>query len=121
MNTVTTDHVLVSRPKITMMILVCSIIAAASIGAASATTSDSDVRSITVHYDPPSLDTDRGARALYHQIVKATVEVCPQDSSSPHWISTAVRQCREQSVARAVSEINSPRLLAVYATSSKKG
>ncbi len=121
MNTTSTDHVLVSRPKVTVMMLACGIIGAASIGVVSAATTDVEVRSIAIHYDPQSLDTDSGARVLYRQIVSAAVEVCAQDSSSPHWISPAVRQCREQSVARAVLKINSPRLVAVYATSSKKG
>jgi UrcA family protein len=119
MNIDTTRRVIVSRPKITLMMLLCGIVSAASIGAASAATTDDEVRSITVHYSPQSLDTDSGAQALYRRIVKAAVIVCPQDD--PHWISSAVRRCREQSVARAVFKINNPRLVAVHATSAKSG
>jgi UrcA family protein len=121
MNTLTTDQVLVSRPKITVLLLVCGIVGAASIGAVSAATTDDDVRSVIVRYRPQSLDTESGARALYRRIVNAAAEVCPLDSSSPHFISSAVRQCREQSIARAVFTINSPKLVAIYSTNAKKG
>jgi UrcA family protein len=103
------------------MMLMCGIVSAAGIGAVSAATPDEDVLSVTVHYKPQNLNTDDGARALYRRLVNAAVEVCPADSSSPHWISEAVQQCREQSVARAVHKINSPKLVAVYSTSSKHG
>lgn len=121
MNTPTTDHVRVSSPKITVMMLVCGIVGAASIGTVSAAAADEDVPSVAVHYSSQSLDTESGARALYRRIVNAAAEVCPQDLSSPHFISDAVKQCREQSIARAVFKVNSPKLVAVYATNSKKG
>ena len=121
MNTPTTRRVLVSRPKITLMMLVCGIVGAASIGAVSAAAAGEDVPSVTLHYRLDTLDTDSGARVLYRRIVNAAAEVCPQYSSSPHFVSEAVRQCREQSIARAVFKINSPKLVAVYATNSKKG
>ncbi len=75
--------------------------------------------SVTVHYNAQSLDTDSGARAVYRKLVKAAVEVCPQDDSA-HFIRSAVRQCREESVARAVYKINNQRLAAVYAANAKK-
>ena len=110
MNTVTTG---------TALMLLCGIVGAACSGAASAATSDDDVLSVAIHYDRQSLDTDSGARALYRLLVNTAAEVCPQDSGSPHWISDAVRRCREESVARAVLKINNPRLAAIYAASSR--
>jgi UrcA family protein len=110
MNTVTTG---------TALMLLCGIASAAYSGAASAATGDDDVLSVAIHYDRQSLDTDSGARTLYRRIVNAAAEVCPQDSSSPHWISDAVRRCREESVARAVMQINHPHLAAVYAASTR--
>ena len=69
MNTVTTG---------TALMLLCGIVGAACSGAASAATSDDDVPSVAIHYDPQSLDTDSGARALYRRIVNAAAEVCPE-------------------------------------------
>jgi UrcA family protein len=103
----------------TALVLLCGIASAAYSGAASAATGDDDVPSVALHYDRRSLDTDSGARTLYRRIVNAAAEVCPQYSSSPHWISHAVRRCREESVARAVMKINNPHLAAVYAASTR--
>ena len=111
MTTVTNIHARASRPKLAVMMLVCGIAGAASIGAANAAAGDADVLSTT----------DLGARHLYQQIVKAAAVVCPQDASHPHWVSTSVQECRQQSIARAVMKINNPKLVAVYSTSSKNG
>ena len=108
MNTLTTR---------TAIMLLCGIAGAACSGAVSAGTGNDDVPSVAIHFDPQSLDTDRGARTLYRRIVNAAAEVCPQLSSSPYMISDAVRRCRQESVARAVMMINNPHLAAVYAAS----
>jgi UrcA family protein len=121
MTTVTNIHARASRPKLAVMMLVCGIAGAASIGAANAAAGDADVLSTTVQYNPANLATDLGARHLYQQIVKAAAVVCPQDASHPHWVSTSVQECRQQSIARAVMKINNPKLVAVYSTSSKNG
>ena len=121
MNTHDTRQVPVSRRRITLAMIVCGMVGAACIGAASAATTEDDAPSITIRYNPQSLDTESGARALYNRLVKAAVEVCPPSSGSPHWISRQVRECREQAVARAVFQVNNPRLASVYATSSKSG
>jgi UrcA family protein len=118
MDNASTSRVTVSRPKITLMMLMCSIVSAAGVGAVSAATTEDDAMSIKVHYNAQSLDTDSGAKSLYRQLVKAAVEVCPQDAS-PHLISSAVRQCREESVARAVNKIHNEKLAAVYAANAK--
>ena len=62
--------------------ILCGIVGAASIGAASAATTDDDVPSITVRYNPQSLDTESGAERFISRLVKAAVEVCPQSPNS---------------------------------------
>ena len=121
MNAHNTPEVQVSRRKITMAMIVCGMVGAAFIGAASAATADDGAPSITVRYNPQSLDTESGARALYSRLVKAAVEVCPQGSDSTRWINKAVSECREQAIARAVFQVNNPRLAALYAAKSKIG
>jgi UrcA family protein len=122
MNTFETPRqVRVVRPKITLAMILCGLVGAAGIGAASAATPDDESLSITVNYDPQALSTQDGARALYRKLVRAAADVCPAGSASPHLLSAAVRQCREQSVARAVFKINNPSLVAVYNSSAKHG
>jgi UrcA family protein len=121
MNTHDTRQVPVSRRRLTLAMIACGMAGAASIGAASAATAADDAPSITVRYNPQSLDTESGARELYSRLVQAAAAVCPQGSDSPRWISDAVRECRAQSVSRAVLRVNNPRLAAVYATSAKSG
>jgi UrcA family protein len=120
MTTVTTIHARASRPKIALMMLVCGIAGAASVGAANAAT-DADALSTTVRFNADNLATDNGAKQLYQHIVNAAAVVCPQDAGHPHWVSTLVQECRRQAVARAVMKINNPKLVAVYTTSSKNG
>jgi len=121
MNTHDTRQVPVSRRRITLAMIACGIVGAAFAGAASAATGDNGAASVSVRYSRQSLGTESGARELYNRLVKAAAEVCPQGSDSPRWISDAVRECRAQSVSRAVLRVNNPRLAAVYATSAKSG
>lgn len=106
-------------PRITRMLLLCGLVGAGSMGAASAATADDDAPRIVVHYYQDSLTTDSGARALYHRLVNAAQEVCPGAPIGSRLLSSAARECRKQSLARAVREINSPRLAALHANSSK--
>jgi len=121
MNSVTTTGPLLSPSKITLLMLACGIAGGAAIGTASAATADEQVPHMAVYYNPQSLETDRGAQAVYHKIVHAAEVVCPADDSSPHLMTGAVRTCREESIARAVHDIHSPKVAALYAASSKPG
>jgi UrcA family protein len=121
MNTLNTNHAGVSRPKITLMMLLCGLVSAASIGAPSAAAGGDDVPSIAVKFSQESLVTDAGARQLYRRLIAAAEEVCPNNSVGHRWVTDEVTQCRKQAVARAVYQINSPRLAALYAGSSKSG
>jgi len=116
-----TRQVRVVRPKITLAMIVCGIVGAAGVGAVSAATPDDEALSIAVKYDPHTLATQDGARVLYRRLVRAAADVCPAGADSPHLISSAVKACREQAVARAVFKINNPSLVAVYNTSAKHG
>ncbi len=116
-----TRQVRVFRPKITLAMILCGVVGAAGIGAVSAATPDDEALSVTVKYDPQALSTEDGARVLYRKLVRAAAEVCPADFANPHFISRSVKECREQSVARAVFQINNPSLVSVYNSSAKHG
>jgi UrcA family protein len=108
-------------PKITIAMMVCGIVSAVGVGAASAAASEDDVPAVALKYDPMSLTTDRGARELYKRLKYAANQVCPQYAATGPFVSAAVQQCRDQAVARAVLKINNPRLVAVYQSSIKNG
>jgi UrcA family protein len=113
-------QVAVSRPKITLLMVLCGVVGAAASGAVSAASVADDVPRQVVKYSPATLNSDAGVRSLYHRIVKAAEEVCPLPSGA-RWVTTAVAECRAQSVARAVNQIDNPRLAALYAANSKSG
>jgi UrcA family protein len=115
------EHTLrVSRPHITIAMILCGIVSAAGIGAASAAVQEDDAPSIVVKYSSDNLLTDSGARVVYRKIVAAAEQVCPTRVDSLI-LSGAVRQCRAQAIARAVLEINNPKLAAIHDSASRNG
>ena len=113
-------QVAVSRPKITLLMVLCGVVGAAASGAVSAASVADEVPQRVVKYSPDTLNSDTGVRSLYHRIVKAAEEVCPVTPGT-RFIPRSVAECRAESVARAVHQIDSPRLAALYAASSKRG
>ena len=109
-----------SRPRITLMMVLCGLAGAAAAGAANAATVADDVPSVVVRYQTAGLSTDSGTRALYRRLVNAAEEVCPV-SAGTRFVTRAVEQCRDQALARAVQQIGSPALAALHASSSKNG
>jgi UrcA family protein len=121
MNTENSNAGPASPPKVTLLMVLCGLVlSSAVVSTAGAATKDEDVPSITVRYRSESLATDDGARAVYRRIVSAAENVCPQQSGSP-FVNAAIKDCRNQAVARAVRAINSPRLAALHATSANRG
>jgi UrcA family protein len=112
-------QVVLSRPKITLLMVLCGVAGLAASGAVSAAVAD-DVPRQVVKYSPATLSTDAGVQSLYHRIVKAAENVCPLPSGS-RFVTTKVAECRAQSVARAVHQINNPRLAALFEHNSKSG
>jgi UrcA family protein len=113
----------VSLPKVTIAMILCGIVSAAGISAASAASapaSDEDAPSVVVKYRSESLLTDSGARTVYRKIVSAAEQVCPQNPGS-RIPSQAVRECRAESVARAVMKINNSKLAAIHDSASRNG
>jgi UrcA family protein len=111
----------VSHPRITLAMILCGIVSAAGIGAASAATpTDQDAPSTIVKYRSENLSTDAGAQDLYRRIVKAAEQVCPANPGSS-LLSAAVLQCRAQSISRAVTVINNSRLAAVHESATRTG
>ncbi|MGD0501652.1 MAG: UrcA family protein [Steroidobacteraceae bacterium] len=105
---------------VTIAMILCGIVGTAGVAAASAATQDEAAPSLVVKYDSGSLLTDTGAHAVYRKIVNAAEEVCPITPGS-RLLSESVRQCRAQSIARAVMKINNSRLAAIHDSASRSG
>jgi UrcA family protein len=70
--------------------------------------------SIRVSYNDLNLTTEQGTLALYARIVSAAGKVCRMsDVRDLHQISAA-NECRAQAIERAVRDVGSERLAAVY-------
>jgi UrcA family protein len=80
-----------------------------------------DVPSVTVQYSAFDLASDEGARNLYRRIANAAQAVCPD--ANPHDLNGFVRSksCQAEAIARAVRDVHSPRLAAVYSTRTNHG
>jgi UrcA family protein len=115
-----TKQVTVSRPKITLLMVLCGVVGVAAAGAVSAASNPDDGQGFSIKFAPESLTTDAGVRALFTRIVKASEDVCPIPTGT-RVISSAVKACRAKAVASVVHQINNPRLAALLADSSKSG
>jgi len=107
-----------AHPKITLLMVLCGVVGLAASGAASAAPSVDDGPGFSIKYSPESLSTDAGVRALYSRIVRAAEEACPIPTGT-RVITSRVRECRAQSVARVVHQINNPRLAALLEDNAK--
>jgi UrcA family protein len=101
--------------------LAAGIVAAVAVGVSAAATSTADVPSIVVHYADLNIATEQGARALYRRISIASWRVCPNADLRDLQAFGQSRTCREQAIARAVRDVGTPLLAAVYADHLKRG
>lgn len=76
---------------------------------------------ITVYYRASDLASVQAARSLYQRLVHAAREICPAYDSRDLDAFAASRACQQQAVARAIDQISSPRLAAVYARAPGRG
>jgi UrcA family protein len=114
-------EVAVSRPSVTLLMIICGIVGATAAGAVSAATPSDDVPALKVRYSADALDSDHGAKVLYTRLVRAAEQVCPAEFTGSRLVSATVQRCRDQAVARAVHQINNSRLAAVYSATTKRG
>jgi len=80
---------------------------------------DRETRSYKVHYADLDLTTRAGAEALYWRLKWAAEDVCA-DASGLQSLPL-VNECVQESVGRAVAQINSPLLMGYYAARVRRG
>jgi len=76
---------------------------------------------ITVRYTDLDLSSEQGAQALYQRIVAAANRLCSDPGVRDLRRAAAADFCAEQAIARAVAEVRSPRLAALYSTRANHG
>lgn len=79
------------------------------------------VRAVTVRYGDLDLSTERGAQALLARITKAAKSVCPQAVDRDLGAFLASRRCEREAIARAVRQVDSPRLAALVPARMRHG
>jgi len=109
------------QPKLPLLMVLMGLVGASSASAVDAATPDDPLPGIAVKYDPQSLATDTGAKAVYQRLVKAAEAVCPDPFTGSRLVSIATEQCRQRAIARAVRQINNPRLAALGGPRMKTG
>jgi UrcA family protein len=93
---------------------VASVAAAVALFSATVANAEtSDVPSVTVRYDDLDLATTHGAHMLYRRIVAAAEQVCPARTRDLAKLARA-HSCQVNAVSRAVHDVNSPQLAAIY-------
>jgi UrcA family protein len=77
--------------------------------------SDTQMRSVTLRFDPRDLNTDQGGDRLLVRIGLAANKVCDDgDSLFVQMESSSYRACRRDAIASAVAEVNRPTVTAAY-------
>ena len=97
----------------------CLIVGASATAYAAAPTDPSP--SVQVSYHDLNLATEQGTQALYARIVSAAHKVCEVRDIRILAEFAAASACREQAIARAVRDVNNPRLAAVYTAHQRHG
>ncbi len=99
----------------TAFALLAACVSVAASGAAHAGANSAEAPALKVRYNDLDLATEHGSLALYGRIVAAAAQVCAADDIRDLGAVAAARACRQQAIARAVREVHSARLAAVYA------
>lgn len=105
------------RPRTLTALATCALATAAVLGSpaiGAAAQPAAGVPQTTVYYSFRDLASDPGTHALYERIVSAARTVCPGSGSRDLGEFAASRECQREAVSRAIHQIGSSRLAAVY-------
>jgi UrcA family protein len=108
------------RLRATMALTILA--ACTAIGAVgNARAANAETPELKVHYSDLNLSTQQGSLALYGRIVAAAYQVCVAEDIRDLRAVAAARVCRQQAIANAVRDVNSPMLASVYAARLRHG
>jgi UrcA family protein len=89
--------------------------------AAAAHAAETSAPTVTVTYNDLNLATEAGSSALYARLEKAAARVCVVDDIRDLAAVAARKSCQQAAIARAVRDVNSPRLAALFSARAKQG
>jgi UrcA family protein len=95
--------------------------ACTALGAVGSAHAAADSPALKVRYSDLNLSTEQGSLVLYGRIVAAAHQVCAVDDIRDLKAVRAANACREQAIAQAVRDVNSPMLASVYAARLQHG
>lgn len=113
-----------ARPAAAAGCLLASALGVAMLGTVQARTANAaspadDPPTVQVQYGDLNLATDQGARALLERIKAAARQVCPAADGRDLAAFQSSRRCAREAVARAIDQVGSPRLAALYPTHAR--
>jgi UrcA family protein len=85
-----------------------------------AVAADTDVRTTTVRYADLDLYSDAGVQALYGRLRAAAARVCGPRASRDLYMQQLWRECRDDTLARAVSQLGNVKLAALHGRTSAR-
>jgi UrcA family protein len=118
--TTSTHPVPANRFVCATLAMCASSLFAASAMSARAETPSTDVPRVVVDYSDLNLATEQGAHRLYQRISSAARQVCPDATTVSARVAGAARRCISDAIARAVGEVNSPRVAELDAARRSK-
>lgn len=110
-----------NRSTLGRVTVLAACLLAGSLGVAQAATPGAGVPQVAVSYGDLNVASDVGVRELYKRIALAAAQVCPYPHSRDLAQVAVNYRCRDAAIARAVHEVNSPRLAALRADRAKRG
>jgi UrcA family protein len=103
-----------TRPNTLACLTVALAVSGTALAGTPSTARSADVPTVTVRYDDLNLATDRGTAVLYKRITNAARQVCPDEFSRDLAVVTASRACQAKAIARAVQDVNNPKLALMH-------
>jgi len=103
----------------TAFTVLAACVAVGAVGSAHAAPA-ADAPSVKVKYSDLNLSTEQGSQALYARLEAAARAVCTPGSIRDLHAVAAASACRTQAIEKAVRDVNSPQLAAVYAAHQRK-
>ena len=79
-----------------------------------------DAPTISISYADLNLATEQGTVALYRRIVNAAHQVCDTSSGPSARLAAQAQRCVDEAVARAVNEVQSPKLAELQAAHTRR-
>ena len=110
-----------TRSLLTAATLATGLLAAGAVTAADRTVPAASVEVATavVSYGDLNLDSDRGVERLQRRIVAAANKVCGQPDPRNLRLAAIARQCVDEAIARAVTDVGNTRLAKLNESRSK--